>query len=269
MEVSHLLQKVLSKPTPLLLAFDLDGTLIEISEDPNQTTMPEDVLSMLDTLSRFSMLRIAIVTGRDLRAFNRMVTLTNIWRVVEHGGLIFAPGQAAEAPLISHAQEATLKRFEAWARAQVIPLGADFETKRTARGIHVRRLSAFDEALAERIIQEASDMAVSMGLHVRLGRKMVEADAVHGDKVTALQDIWKASGAKGIFFAGDDFTDFESIRFAQQQGGIGVFVRSLERKTGPSSMVLEGPSEVKMLLSQMIDVLGKRENHSSDGEIKE
>lgn len=233
------------------MAFDLDGTLTELTQDPHATALPDHVSEVLEDLSQHPALEIAIVTGRDLSAFTRMVKITNIWRAVEHGGLVFPPAAEAHAPAITSAQKSQLRKFEVWAEVHAVPLGAELEVKRTARGLHVRRLAATNPMLAEQLMDEASREASLLGLHVRTGRKMVEADSQRSRKVTALEQILRLSRASSLFFAGDDHTDFESIRFARRKHGIGVFVRSLERPQGPRAVTLNGPFEVQEMLEEL------------------
>lgn len=268
MKISQLVRRIIAQPRPLLLAFDLDGTLADITADPNRTTVSPEVLNVLDAIGQHPHVHVAIVTGRDLQAFNRMVALVNLWRVVEHGGLIFSPGELAVANAVSSDKQAALHQFETWAKATIVPRGAVLELKRTARGVHVRELAKVDPAAAEQLVKEASSFAETIGLYVRHGRMMVEADAVRCDKVEALEAVCKAIGSMGLVFAGDDFTDFEAIRFAQERGGIGIFVRSKERPTGPKAVVLDGPSEIKKLLLLLSDELGKSENHPSNREVQ-
>ncbi len=262
-KVSCLVQKIIALPRPVLLAFDLDGTLAEMTPDPHDTAVPRVVSEALERLSHHPALRIAIVTGRDLSAFTRMVQLTGIWRVLEHGGLIFPPGAVPQAPKITEAQESQLLKFETWAKKHAVPLGADLEVKRAARGIHVRQLASTNPVLADQLVMEASHVASVMGLYVRTGRKMVEADSLHSRKVTALEHIWLASHAKGLVFAGDDHTDFEAIRFARQHG-IGVFVRSLERPRGPRAAILKGPAEIREMLEQLSKALRQTKHEARD-----
>lgn len=268
MRIPQLVRRIIAQPRPLLLAFDLDGTLTDITADPNRTTVSPEVLSVLDAIGRHPHVHVAIVTGRDLQAFNRMVALVNLWRVVEHGGLIFSPGELAVANAVPSDKQATLTQFETWAKETIVPRGAVLELKRTARGVHVRELAKVNPVLAEQLVQEAGDFAETMGLYVRHGRMMVEADAIRCDKVEALEAICEATGSQGLVFAGDDFTDFEAIRYARERGGVGIFVRSKERPTGPKAVVLDGPSEIKMLLLLLCDELGKSENHPSNREVQ-
>lgn len=269
MSISQLVERIIAQPRPLLLAFDLDGTLADITDDPGLTTVSAEVLSALDTIGQHPQVQVAIVTGRDVKAFSRMVTVVNIWRVVEHGGLIFSPGEPAVADVVSSDKQAALDHFETWARKTLLPRGAVLEVKRTARGVHVRELANTDPVLAESLVTEATTVAESLGLYARPGRMMVEADAARCDKVEALEAIYNATGAKGLVFAGDDFTDFEAIRFAQQRGGIGIFVRSEERPLGPEAVVLDGPSDIRTLLRMLCEELELRESehHSGNREV--
>ena len=93
--VDALVDSVLALERPLLLALDVDGTLSPIVRDPGLAEIPASTLSVLVALAREPSVEVAIITGRDLDSLSRMEQLEGVWRAVEHGGLVLAPGQAA------------------------------------------------------------------------------------------------------------------------------------------------------------------------------
>jgi trehalose 6-phosphate phosphatase len=100
------------------------------------------------------------------------------------------------------------------------------------------------------LLDRADELARSLGLHVRRGRALREAEAVHHDKANAVREILRRSGARSVFFAGDDLTDLAAIELASNKG-IGAFVRSDERRDPPpdASFVLKGIDEVAAVLA--------------------
>jgi trehalose-6-phosphatase len=120
--------------------------------------------------------------------------------------------------------------------------------------VHVRAIAETDPDRAERLLREADERARDLGLHVRRGKALREAEAERQDKGNALREIFERSGAKSVFFAGDDITDFSAIDFATQHG-VGIFVRSEEQRGTPSAGadLLESVTEVAEVLSRLLD----------------
>ncbi len=197
---------------PLLVALDVDGTLAPIVRDPDEATIPPQTLELLKVLASAPTVEVALITGRDLESLSRMERLDGIWRGVEHGGLVVGPG---EEP-------------------------------------HVRAIAETDPDRANRLLDEAEELATRLGLHVRKGRCVREAEALSFDKGEALRQIFERSGARSVFFAGDDVTDVPAIEFANNHG-IGAFVLSAEKPKPPSEsmLVIESASEVAQLLAEL------------------
>ncbi len=240
---------------PLLLAFDVDGTLAPIVENPDLAAVPEQTLSALSGLARLPGIEVALITGRDFASLSRMEQLEGVWRGVEHGGVVLGPGEAPSAPELSAAQQDALAEFRRWVEEHASD--AFIEYKPAAIAVHVRRIASSDAARAERLLKEADELASRLGLHVRRGKGLREAEAARYDKGTALFEIFERTGARSMFFAGDDLTDLPAIELASRHG-MGAFVRSDERPDGEigSALVFDGVDEVALFLSELGTRLG-------------
>lgn len=249
-----LLQSLLRLERPLLIALDVDGTLSPIVRDPDLATIPEPTLRILAELARLPMLQLALVTGRDLSSLSRMENLQGIWRAVEHGAMVLSPNESPSPRELSTEKQAALDRFRRWIDEHA--QGAFIEYKPQAIAVHVRAIAAEDPVRAERLLQDADALAQSLGLHVRRGKALREAEAERHDKGSALREIFERSRAKSVFFVGDDLTDFPAIEFAIEQG-IGAFVRSDEQRGTPSSSaaMLQSVEETAALLSDLLQSL--------------
>src|SRR5690606_15309573 len=85
-----------------------------------------------------------------------------------------------------------------------------------------------DELTQAALLARAARRARKLGLHVRHGRAVLEAELAPGDKGVALASLRERTGARSVFFAGDDLTDLPAIRYASRHG-LGAFVASTER----------------------------------------
>jgi trehalose-phosphatase len=250
--VGAIVDSLLELERPLLLALDVDGTISPIVRDPDLARIPAKTLSNLKRLARAPGLELALVTGRALSSLARMEQLEGIWRAVEHGGLVLGPGQAPAPRALPPEQHEALDLFRRWVetRAQ----DAFIEYKPQAIAVHVRGIQSEDPARAAKLLDEADELARDLGLHVRRGKALREAEAVRHDKGSALAEIFERAGASSVFFAGDDLTDLPAIDFATQQG-VGAFVCSDERGGAPpaSATLLQNVDEMALLLEQMAE----------------
>lgn len=246
-----LVDQLLSLERPLLVALDVDGTLAPIVRDPDASAIPEGTLQSLASLAELPEVRVALITGRDLASLSRMESLEGIWRGVEHGGVVLAPGEPAKPRELSEEHQRALDRFGDWARQHA--LDAFVEHKPRAIAIHVRQLAERAPSRAKALLEEAEHLGSSLGLHVRKGRCVREAEATRHDKGEALAEIYQRSGAQSVFFAGDDVTDMPAIEFAIERG-VGGFVVSEERPEPPSvdTVRFDGVKEVATLLASLV-----------------
>ncbi len=248
--IEGLIEALLSLERPLLLALDVDGTLSPIVRDPDLAEIPAPTLSNLAALARAPMIDVAFITGRDLDSLARMEQLEGVWRAVEHGGLVLAPGETPTPRKLTTQQQEALEHLREWIDANASD--AFIEHKPQAIAVHVRAIAERDKARAEQLLRETDEHAQSLGLHVRRGKALREAEATHHDKGSALREIFERSGASSVFFAGDDLTDFPAIDFASDHG-IGAFVCSEEQRSSASSnaTLLESVDELAAVLSKL------------------
>lgn len=248
--VEALVESLLELERPLLVALDVDGTISPIVRDPDLAQIPATTLSYLEAIAQAPGVELALITGRALSSLARMEQLEGIWRAVEHGGLVLGPGQAPAPRELTPERREALDLFQHWVetRAQ----DAFIEYKPQAIAVHVRAIASEDPARAATLLGEADERAQNLGLHVRRGKALREAEAVHYDKGSALAEIFERSGARSVFFGGDDLTDFPAIEFATRKG-VGAFVCSDEQRGAPpaSAALLQSVDEMTQLLEQL------------------
>lgn len=250
--VEALLESLLELERPLLLALDVDGTISPIVRDPDLAQIPATTLSNLQALAEAPGVELALITGRALSSLERMERLEGVWRALEHGGLVVAPGQTPAPRELTAERRAALDRFQHWVETRA--RDAFIEQKPQAIAVHVRAIASEDPARAEQLLREADELAQSLGLRVRRGKALREAEAVRHDKGSALREIFERSGSTSVFFAGDDLTDFSAIDFAMLHG-MGAFVCSDEQRAAPpaSATLLQSVDEMAELLAKLVE----------------
>jgi len=252
----ELVERIAGLDRPLLLALDVDGTLAPIVREPHLAAIPERTLSMLEALATTDGVELALVTGRDLESLRRMENLEGIWRAVEHGGLVLAPGESPRERTLPEPRQQALERFREWADRSATD--AFVEHKPQGVAVHVRTIAESDPTRAEHLLAEADERAAALGLFVRRGKALREAEAVRSDKGSALEEIIRRTGAASTLFAGDDITDFPAIELGAACG-IGIFVRSDERRATPteSAVTVAGVDELTEVLHELCRRLGE------------
>ena len=153
--------------------------------------------------------------------------------------------------MLAEPQRKALEQFGHWVAEHASD--AFVETKPQAIAVHVRGIAMTDPERAERLMSEADALATRLGLHVRRGKALREAEALPNDKGVALASIFERSGARSVFFVGDDLTDLPAIDFATEHG-VGAFVRSDEARGRPASsaVILDGVADVSELLQELL-----------------
>ncbi len=254
--LDSLAERIAGLDRPLLLALDVDGTISPIVRDPDRARIPDPTIAVLRELANTPGVVLALITGRDFDSLRRMEQLDGIWRAVEHGGLVLGPNERPGQRLLPERQQKALERFADWVAEHASD--AFVERKPQAIAVHVRGIAMTDPKRAERLMSEADALATGLGLHVRRGKALREAEAVPSDKGVALRTIFERSGARSVFFAGDDLTDLPAIAFASEHG-VGTFVGSNEARATPSTeaVILDGVADVEELLRGLVAHLGR------------
>jgi trehalose 6-phosphate phosphatase len=144
------------------------------------------------------------------------------------------------------ATEALLKRVVTALRSIADGEGLEVETKPTGAVLHTRRAAA-DQA--ERATREAREGPGSWpGVHLTMGKSVVELAVLETSKGVALQYLRQLSGADGTLYVGDDVTD-ESAFAVLADHDVSVKVGPGETR---AAYRLDGPQDVRELLQLLV-----------------
>lgn len=233
-------------PTPnrVLLAFDYDGVLAPLVEDPHGATMRPATRALLARVAR--VYPTAVVSGRAWKDVHRFVGGIVPTLVGNHG---FELGRPLPVP------RAVLAQVRAWrARLEAdlagVP-GVYFEDKRSTLSIHYGRTRAW----------RASERAVHGAANRLAGTRLV-----HGKKVLnvlphdfptkgdAVRTLLARQGLECALYAGDDVTDEDAFAVGPPLV-LGVHVGK-----GPSlaPWCLRTQAEVDVLLERLLELRPRR-----------
>ncbi len=254
--------------SPLIIMLDIDGTLCEIVERPDDATVPSGVMASLSRLNelRDRGVHLAFVTGRSAADATRMITVDGAVIYANHGseridgsGNIREPrGWKLSGPILAEAsrQLATL--------SSEFP-GTSLEDKRYSLTFHFRGMD-FERLpdLTSRVMEITDDDA----LLTAFGKAVINiVPAGAHDKGDAALEIVRdiagepAAAGTSILFAGDDVTDEDAFRALENiPGAVTVRVGSSGGSTTSSAAVettaryaVSGTAAVHRLLKLLVE----------------
>jgi trehalose 6-phosphate phosphatase len=191
--VDEALARIAEEPQRAAILLDVDGTLAPIVERPEDARVPDTTRGELGRLAgRYAL--VGCVTGRRSADARRIVGVDDLVYVGTHG-LEDAPGAA---------------RWRDELRAVAEETDWPVEDKGLSITFHYRDVE--NEAAALERLEGVAENALSKGLKVRWGRKVLELlPPVEADKGTAIRALLAERGLRRALYAGDDTTDLDAF----------------------------------------------------------
>lgn len=226
-----------------LLAFDFDGTLAPIRDDPAEVRIERAAAALLAETSHLEGVVVAVVSGRDADDLAARVDAPGAYIIGSHGLEIRAPGGVIvrDTPPLGIELHSDLGR-------EIAASGLRLEAKKHALALHWRGVPY--EAVVP-VVDMFRRWAADAHLDVIEGRCVVEARRPGGGKEEALRWLTRAVGASRVVYAGDDVTDFGPLKFAAESGRA-LFVASSEREPPPGVTVVGSFRELFRLIREEV-----------------
>jgi len=237
-----------------LLLFDYDGTLTPIAPRPEDALLSSAARGLLESLASQSRYTLGIVSGRSLEDLSVMADIPGIIHAGNHGMEMRGPGLAFTHPGAESARSALNAAAGLLEDALADIPGAFVEHKGLTLTVHYRAVAGELHGRVESSVADAARSAVSRG-EVRLtgGKMVVEVrPAISWDKGKAIEKIWESCDRPLPVYFGDDRTDEDGFRAAQELGGIAVFVGE-NRQGTVAYHQLESPLEVERTLRLLLE----------------
>jgi trehalose 6-phosphate phosphatase len=249
------LEAILNHPATALLAFDYDGVLAPIVDDPlNSPPHPRSV----GALGRVARLvgSVAVISGRPARVvvdygkFDREPGLSQMVVFGAYGRERWdaTTGRVAAAPPPAELEEVRRDLPGLLARHGVAD--AWIEDKHAAVAVHTRRSADPDGALAV-LTEPISEYARRHGLHVEPGRFVLELRPPGVDKGQTLRSYVDERAARSVCYTGDDLGDlpaFDAVQALRGSGVAGLTVCSASTEVPEiarrADLVVDGPAGV-------------------------
>lgn len=207
--------------TDWALFLDLDGTLLDIAASPDTVLVPKRLIDTLATLRARVDGALAILSGRSLRNIDRLLHPLLCAAGGEHGAVLrFADGSIVEADadtiVPAHWRRMIHDQAEAWP-------GILVEEKTHGVALHYRanpELGLPVTALLEQFVESDPSFEILPAL---MARELRHRSINKGQALRRLMAGAPFSGRLPLFI-GDDVTDEDAIRAAQDMGGKGLRV---------------------------------------------
>jgi trehalose 6-phosphate phosphatase len=255
-----------NEATQILLFLDYDGTLTPIVTRPEMAILSSQGRKMLRQISRHSLFKLAIISGRSLSEIKTLLGLENIAYAGNHGLEIECPPhycqeRSPETTTFTHPLakqfQPRLERLEQKLKKSLGGIdGLVIQNNGLTLSIHYR--------LARRTevgrIKELSFEAIGYGqardkLQVTEGKKVLEVrppiDWNKGKAIEWLLEIYGTPGSLPIF-AGDDVTDEDGFRILHKVGGISIFIGE-NNVPSTADYYLDSPEQLYHSLGKLLE----------------
>jgi trehalose 6-phosphate phosphatase len=206
---------------PRILAFDFDGTLVTIENNPHIVSVPDIIISLLSSLTEKGGTTVAIISGRRLSELKQLINIPSLILYGNHG--LESSGKNMGAPRSKFIQWSdTAKQIsEALSYLPSRYSGCFIENKGPVVAIHMRNMN---QSFRKDVVSAVKDTARTHEFSVRAGKMVIEAvPNTHFNKGTALAEIaalhygkWEKNNT--IMFAGDDRTDEDVFKIIKRFG---------------------------------------------------
>lgn len=201
---------------------DVDGTLLEIADQPSAVRVDLELLDLIERLYRISGGALALVSGRSISDLEALLGAQRMPLAGQHG----LERRDATGRLWIHAAPPAAKCAIKEALAPVLArhAGLLLEDKGLTLALHYRQaphLAAYAHRLMARLMHEAG-----AELELQKGKRVIEIKPAGIDKGTAVAEYLAESPFRGRHpvFIGDDLNDEHGFAEVNRMGGLSIKV---------------------------------------------
>lgn len=230
------------------LFLDIDGTLLDIAETPDQVLVPPALRANLDIVAGELGGALALVSGRPVSDIDRLFDPLRLPASGQHGGEWRPQPQQATEVIAGQTVPQHLRHVAD--DLLLLHPGIVVEQKSHAIAVHYRHAPDLGAELGRRL---AEAMAGIEGLQLLSGRSVWEVKDSSQSKGTAVQRFMAQPGFAGRMpvFVGDDTTDLDGFLAVEALGGLALPVGPLVRAGKPG---FAGPDAVRSWLAEFAAV---------------
>lgn len=198
--------------------FDIDGTLIELAQEPSSPGFRQHLPDLLEAMRRRVDGALALISGRSVSNIMALIAPAELPLAGCHGlEQRLADGQILRTPTSPGLAKAR-KMLQTFVDGHP---EISLEDKETTLALHYRQAPHLAEACRDTVEQ-----ALSGDLGLLAGKMVYEMKPRGVSKGTALHSFMKTTPFRGRrpIFLGDDVSDEDGFEAAATLGGLGVLV---------------------------------------------
>lgn len=248
------LTEVHHRGRPLVLLFDLDGTLTPLVDHRRQVRLAPSTRDLLADLAHEHNLFVGVISGRSLAELKEIVGLQDLYYAGTCGLELDLLGLQVSPPNADSGQALLAEVYTSLAKLIVAFPGAEIERKPLGVRLQYRELpephiAPFQAALIEQLARYGDN------LHSWTMAKSTEIIPAFGwSKATAVEKILEDAARDALpFYAGDEANDADAISFASELGGLGVGVGNHAPST--AHMVFDSPRSLMQVFHRFLAVV--------------
>lgn len=236
-----------------VVVLDFDGTLSNLVEHPDDALPVEGAVEVIRDVARLT--DVVVVSGRPLEDLRGRLAVDGVTFVGGHGASILtADGRstslidaAAIAPVLDEAERLLEKAVEP-------DDGWLIERKPASIALHHRVVA---RPIVSETLPDVRDALLGLadrdpGWELLEGKAVVELRPAGMDKGVALAHLEVQFRGRSLLVVGDDVTDEDAFRFAEDHDGLGVLVAAHPRQT-LATYRLASPDRVVSLLRGLVE----------------
>jgi trehalose 6-phosphate phosphatase len=230
------------------LFLDVDGTLLDIRDRPEEVSADSELVELLDRLSSAVGGALSLVSGRSIAQIDRIFAPVQFPAAGAHGAEIRLHPEDAVHSSSSKLPGPILSRLEAFAQEHE---GLLLERKDGGASLHYRMAPDL-EARCRQLIDE---LMAEIGQEFRLipGKMVFEIAPRGHDKGKAIAAMMRREPFAGRqpVFVGDDVTDEDGFRTVNAMRGVSVRVG--EDRDSAAAHTLDSVADVRHWLESIMD----------------
>lgn len=220
-------------PSRTALFLDVDGTLLEIVDDPASVVADSLLIDLLrDAESRLAG-ALALISGRKIAEIDRIFSPALFTAAGAHGTEIRMPGGSVERAAPAGPPASLVETLRAFANEHP---GLLLEVKETAVALHYRRAPDLEADARHRVEAALRDIAEEFRLID--GKMVLEIAPRSHDKGAAIRSLMahpRFAGRRPVF-VGDDVTDEDGFAVVNELAGTSVHVGDNDRTLAMKSL---------------------------------
>jgi trehalose 6-phosphate phosphatase len=239
---------------PLILSFDVDGTLAPIVAHPSLAQVPEATRRIIASLVTRPGVIVILISGRAASDARRVVGVERVWAVGNHGAEVIDPaGDATVDATVSRYAGAVARTAQTLEPLVASIRGVLLEDKTWTLSIHYR---GADGDVVPRLRGIVESVAAARGLIVTEGKKVLEIRPPVGvNKGTAISrlvgDLGGFTHGASVLFAGDDITDEDAFRFLREHHPTAVTICIGDRVDTAAEFTFRDTDQLRALLERI------------------